>query len=328
MRVRFWGVRGSVPAPLPVEEVATRLVDALWRYGQDADAPDLTDREAIAAWVEMLPESVRSYAGGNTPCVEMQTDAGDLFILDFGTGIRQLGNELMDGPFGRGKGHANLFLSHYHWDHLQGWPFFKPAYVEGNAFDLYARHPNPLERLRQQQEAPFFPPAAWEDMRATLRTHQLDTRPITLCDGRVKVSSLELSHPSRAYAYRFEADDKVFVYASDGAYLDLDDLSLRPFIDFYQDADLLIFDAQFTLSESFEKRTWGHSSAVFGVELACQANVRKLALFHHDPGADDSLLEAMLKVGMDYGANPNSSVRRKPNQVELFLAREGMTVEL
>lgn len=328
MRVHFWGVRGSVPAPLPAEEVSARLVEALWRLGQDPYPPDLTDRDAITTWIEALPAATRTYAGGNTPCVTIETDAGDLIIIDLGTGIRPLGNTLMSGPFGRGTGHAHILISHFHWDHLQGWPFFKPAYVAGNILEMYSRHPCLEQRLHQQQEAPFFPPAAWEDMRATISYQELSAEPFTLCEGRVKVSTLELNHPSRAFAYRIEADGKVCVYASDGAYLDLDDVSLRPFIDFYQGADLLIFDAQFTLSESFEKRTWGHSSAVIGVELACQADVSKLALFHHDPGADDLQLERMLKVGQEYGASPNSVVRRRANQVDLFIAREGLEITL
>jgi phosphoribosyl 1,2-cyclic phosphodiesterase len=229
---------------------------------------------------------------------------------------------------GKGEGLAYVFLSHLHWDHVQGWPFFKPAYVPGNRFEIYARHEGVEERLRQQQTAPFFPPAAWEDMRASFTYHHMTEQPLELCDGRVKVSTIELNHPSCAYAFRFEADDRVFVYASDGAYWELDDASLQPFVEFYRDADLLVFDAHFTLSESFEKRTWGHSSAVVGVELACRANVDKLALFHHDPNADDELLNRMLRVAREYDAGSSPQLRRTPCEVETFLAYEGLSLSL
>ncbi|MDQ3816040.1 MAG: MBL fold metallo-hydrolase, partial [Armatimonadota bacterium] len=274
MQVRFWGARGSIPSPLLNEEMEARLVEALQRLGAESTPLDLSDRDAVARWVAALPSHVRGYAGGNTPCVEMRTAGGDLFIIDFGSGIRPLGNELIKTEFGRGQGHAYLFLSHYHWDHIQGWPFFKPAYIPGNRMEIYTRHEHLQSRLRQHQEAPFFPPASWDDMRADISYTEIGDEPLLLCDGQVRVTCIELDHPSRAYAYRFEADDKIFVYASDATYQDMDDVALQPYVEFYRDADLLIFDAQFTLSESREKRSWGHSSAIAGVDLAYMAGVK------------------------------------------------------
>ena len=333
MQVRFWGVRGSCPAPTSGDDISWRLTEALSRLGCVGPALNLdellSNRAAIEAWVAALPLGIRGTVGGNTPCVEMRTADGELFIIDLGTGVRALGTELMGSEFGQGRGHAHIFLSHYHWDHIQGWPFFKPAYIPGNRLEVYARHAKLASHLRQQQEAPFFPPASWDDMGASIAYHEIDGQPLSLCDGRVRVQSIELDHPSRAYAYRFEADGKVFVYASDGSYQGCrDDAALKPFVEFFRDADLLIFDAQFTLSESFEKRTWGHSSAVIGVELACSAGVRNLALFHHDPGADDATLEHLLQVGQQYALLVPGVERRRPDECQLFLAREGLTVDL
>lgn len=328
MQVRFWGVRGSCPAPIASEDIQARLIEALHFYGCARPQLDLSDRAAIARWVDTLPESISGIVGSNTPCVEMRTREGDFFIIDLGSGVRALGNQLMHQEFGQGKGRAHIFLSHFHWDHIQGWPFFKPAYVPGNHFDIYTRHRHLQTRLKRQQEAPFFPSASWEGMRSDITYHELDSSPKVLCDGRVRVSSIELDHPSRSYAYRFEADGQVFVYASDGAYRQLDDISLRPFVEFFADADLLIFDAQFSLSQSFEKSAWGHSSAVIGVELACQAKVKQMALFHHDPDADDAWLAHLLQTAQDHGAMVPSVQRRRPNQVKLTIAREGQTIEL
>lgn len=328
MQVRFWGVRGSCPSPVTTEDLRVRMVEAFRLYECARPQLDLTDREAVRRWLDTLPLSVSGIVGSNTSCVEMRTRDNDLFIIDLGSGLRALGNHLMHTEFGQARGHANVFLSHFHWDHIQGWPFFKPAYVQGNRFDLYARHKHLRTRLKRQQEAPFFPPASWEGMRATINFHEIDEGPFELCEGRVRVSSIELDHPSRSFAYRFEADDKVFVYASDGAYRQLDDVSLKPYIEFFRDADLVIFDAQFSLNESFEKRTWGHSSAIIGFELACQANVKQLALYHHDPDADDAWLEHLLQTAQDYAATVPSVQRRRPNQVELIMAREGTTLTL
>ena len=328
MRVKFWGVRGSVASPPSSEELSARLVEALHRLGQDDAYLDLSDRDAITRWVEMLPHSVRSFAGGNTPCVEV--GAGEhKCVFDLGTGLRGLGQQWMQDEFGRGAGHAHLFLSHLHWDHIQGWPFFHPAYVAGNRFDIYARHDCAWERLRDQQSAPFFPPEAWSDMGAETRFHILPEHPISLGDD-LRISTLELEHPSLAYGFRLESNGKILVYASDGAYPTPDgggpsDPSHR-FVEFFRDADLVIFDAQFSLAESMKKRAWGHSSAIVGVELAARAGAKRLAMFHHDPGASDARLEQLLRVSREYAARPPAP--HLPGAVEVFLAREGLEIEL
>lgn len=328
MHVKFWGVRGSIPRPADSEELASRIVEALYRLGQQSDYLDLTHRDSIAQWVSQLPPSINAFTGGNTPCVEVRC-GDELIVIDFGSGMRALGQQLMKGEFGEGRGHAHLLLSHLHHDHIQGWPFFQPAYVEGNRFDLYAGHGHARESLRRQQDAPFFPPASIQEMRAQVNYHQLSSDFQTIGNGNVRVATLELDHPSGAYAFRIEAGGKTLVYASDGAF-PAPDKGLgdpaRPFIEFFRDADLIIIDAQFSLAESLTKRTWGHSSAVIGVELAAHARAQKLALFHHDPNAGDGALEHLLRVGREYAFNPPASCH--PGAVEVFLAREGLEIEL
>ncbi|BCM93069.1 ribonuclease BN [Abditibacteriota bacterium] len=328
MRVKFWGVRGSLPSPPTSDEIAARLTEALYRLGQDGSAPDLSDRASISRWVEKLPHSVRSFAGGNTPCVEVQI-GNSRCIFDLGSGLRPLGDALMNEEFGHGAGHAHLFLSHLHWDHIQGWPFFKPAYVPGNRFDLYARHECAWERLRDQQSAPFFPPEAWGEMSADTQFHHLPYEPLEFADG-LKISTLELEHPSLAYAFRLEANGKTFVYASDGAYPEPANGErndpAQKFLRFFEGADILVFDSQFSLAESMEKRAWGHSSAVEGVKLAAHAGAKRLAMFHHDPSASDAKLEQQLRISREYAAHPPTPC--KPNAVEVVLAREGMEIEL
>ncbi len=328
MRVKFWGVRGSLPSPPTGDEIAARLAETLFRLGQDDAHLDLRDPAAITAWVENLPRTLRSFVGGNTPCVEVQAGAAR-FIFDLGSGLRPLGDALMNTELGRGQGHAHLFLSHLHWDHIQGWPFFKPAYVGGNRFDLYARHECAWERLRDQMSAPFFPPEAWNDMSAHTRFHYLDAEPVEL-GGGARMSTLELEHPSFSYGFRLEVGGKVFVYASDGAYPapggDVAHDPAQKFVDFFQGADLVVFDAQFSLAESMEKRAWGHSSAIVGVELAARAGAKRLAMFHHDPSATDARLEHLLRISREYAARPPAPCL--PNAVEVLLAREGMELEL
>lgn len=328
MHVKFWGVRGSIARPADSQELAARLTESLYRLGQESDYLDLSDRNALRAWVAQLPPSINAFTGGNTPCVEVSW-GDEIFIIDLGSGVRALGEALMKREFGQGKGRAHIFLSHFHHDHIQGWPFFSPAYVEGNQFELYARQSDVNQRLIQQQQAPFFPPDSLDDMRAAVNYHQLGEKSQTICDGRMTVSSLELDHPSGAYAFRFEMGDKILVYASDGAFPAPDkgtDNPARPFIEFFRDADLIIIDAQFSLAESQAKRSWGHSSAVIGVELAAHAHAKRLALFHHDPYASDAALEHLLRVGREYAAI--APVSGNSANVEVLLAREGQTITL
>ncbi len=174
MQVRFWGVRGSCPAPIGSDDVRERLLETLRLLGCRRPDLDLTDSRAVSQWLDTLPPRVTGVVGSNTPCVEMRTGHDDLCILDMGSGLRALGNHLMQTEFGHGRGRAAIFLSHFHWDHIQGWPFFKPAYVVGNALDIYTRHEDLKERLKSQQTAPFFPSASWEEMRATISFTHID----------------------------------------------------------------------------------------------------------------------------------------------------------
>lgn len=297
-----------------------RLVEVLARLGQRSQPLDLTDTNAIRAFVDELPATIRGVAGGNTACVEVRIDES-LWIIDFGSGLRPLGDELLKGSFGRGQGHANLLLSHFHYDHIQGWPFFKPLYIKGNSFDIYSRHAGTQQLLHQQQQAPFFPPEAWNDMAATKRFHRLPAQPIKLGDSPVCVSTLELDHPSSAYAFRLDSAKSSVVYASDGAYTlpgdDNSEAALRT-IEFFREADLIIFDSQFSFLESQQKRAWGHSSAVVGVQLARLAQAKRLALFHHDPGASDAHLDTLLQAASDAAQG----------ELDVFMAREGLEIEL
>ena len=328
MHVKFWGVRGSIPRPANSEELALRLVESLYRLGQQSDYLDLTDRFAIRDWVAQLPPAINAFAGGNTPCVEVRC-GDELLILDLGSGIRALGESLMQREFAHGKGRAHLLLSHFHHDHIQGWPFFRPAYIAGNHFDLYTGHGDAQEILAQQQQAPFFPPESIEDMKAQVSYHQLGSRAQTIGDGNIRVSTLALDHPSIAHAFRIEFGGKTLVYASDGAFPAPDKGPhdpAQPYVEFFRNADLVIFDSQFSLSESLTKRSWGHSSAIIGVELAAHAGAQRLALFHHDPNATDGFLEHLLRVGREHAAHP--PIAATSGSVEVFLAREGAEIEL
>lgn len=247
MRVRFWGVRGSIAAA--------------------------------------GPETAQ--VGGNTSCVEVRAGDGadeTLIILDAGTGLRRLGESL------RGPVAAHLFLSHLHWDHIQGFPFFGPAYAPGNRIRLYAPERcaaggDVRAALDAQMRAPHFP-VGLDAMRAELSFGAVAAGAVVRVSDGVAVQAAAAKHPNGCLAYRVDAGGRSVVYATDTEH-DASGRIDRPLLELARGADVLIYDAQYTSDEYAAKRGWGHSTAEEGARLAEAAGVGQLVLYHHDPTHDD-----------------------------------------
>ncbi len=280
MYVKFWGTRGSLPTPQTEESIRHKLRQAL----KGAAGLDLSRSEVVEHYLAQLPPDIQGSAGGNTACVEVH--AGDqIIVFDAGSGIRLLGNDMLRRGVANGNLSLDLFFSHTHWDHIQGFPFFAPAFVPGNRIRLHSPLPDLEARLHQQQAAPFFPvPLSY--MRASLSFHSLPVEQWSQVGG-VRVYPLPLEHPGGSFAYRIEDGTTCMVYATDGEYKRLDVAMTENYRAFFEGADLLVFDAQYSISEVVSYADWGHSSALVGAEFACRAGVRRLVLFHHDPTSSD-----------------------------------------
>jgi len=264
--------------------------------------------------------------GGNTSCVEVVTARGTQLVLDCGTGAHGLGQEMMRA--GRAE-RGHLLISHTHWDHIQGLPFFVPLFVPGHRWDVYGPRGlgGSLEAaLAGQMEYTYFP-VTLGALRADVRYHDLVEGTFEIED--VRVQTRYLNHPALALGFRIEVDGATAVYVCDHE-PHVRDLAVRPgelmgedlaHAEFLRGADLVIHDAQYTAGEYPAKAGWGHSTAEYAVRICRAVGVRQLALTHHDPLHDDDTLDRMVA---ELRADPET----RAAALDVFAAAEGRTIEL
>jgi CheY-like chemotaxis protein/glyoxylase-like metal-dependent hydrolase (beta-lactamase superfamily II) len=271
------------------------------------------------------PTTVRY--GGNTSCVEVRLADGTLIVLDCGTGAHGLGQALVDSGQGPLRGH--LLITHTHWDHIQGFPFFAPLFVPGSEWDLYAPGSGGGQQLETtltgQMEYTYFP-VTLEQLDATIRFHDLVENQFTV--GGARVIAHYLNHPALTLGYRLEADGVAVVYAVDHEPHGRGRTDEQPahledqrHVEFLAGADLVIHDAQYTADEYPKRIGWGHSPAEWAVDYALAAGARRLALFHHDPLRDDDAVDRLVAICRQRVASAGGSL-------DVFAAAEGQVVEL
>ena len=318
MQVKFWGVRGSIPTPIPPDALESKMVDLL----VSASGQNLSTPEAARVYLRSLPVFQRSTIGGNTTCIEVKAE-GHRLIIDMGSGLKELGWSLMREEFGSGKGDSHILISHTHWDHIMGFPFFVPFFIPGNRFTICGCHTRLKQRFRHQHHPDNFPfPLDNGPIQADIRFRKLPPeKKVQL--GPFTVYGLLLDHPGDAYAYRIEYGGRAFVCATDASYNNLTPEHMEKYHSFYKDADAFVFDAFFALVESFEKSDWGHSSSFIGVDIALYAGIKRLVLFHHAPISDDQRLQHLLDSTQKYlnHVAPNTNC-------EVLLAYEGLELDL
>lgn len=312
MKIKFWGVRGSIPSPVTPQEYRSKLTAIIQRIQPD----DLLSQDSRELFIAALPEYLSSAIGGNTTCIQVTGSAGDSLIIDAGSGIRELAHHL--DITGLASGIFHILLSHFHWDHIQGLPFFAPyLYQDGSRFHFYHTDPKFPEYLRTLMKTPFFPTPLPESG-SRLQYHILPESSVRI--GPFMVTHRAMKHPGGCIAYRIEENGKAFIFSTDTELVETDFNRTEDNIAFFQKCDLLIMDSQYTLNEAIEKFNWGHSSYSLAVEFAAAWEVPRLALFHHDPLNSDKKLYSMVKSAREYSRRSKSSLR------EIFSAREGLEV--
>ena len=317
MRIRFWGTRGSLPVSLTAAAIEQKIVDALIAA---AGRTFRSRKEALSFVERELPFAVSHTYGGNSSCVEIDIGADEYILCDLGTGARPFGHHAI-AKLGPGKpGTFHVFLSHLHWDHIMGFPYLAPAYIPGNRIVIYGCHDGIEQAFRRQHSAPCFP-IDFSQLAAAIEFVRL--QPGT----RHRIAGLEVTpkrqlHGGDSYGYRFEHGGKVVVYSTDSEHKTDNARVMGEFVKFFDEADLVIFDAMYSLADTVSvKEDWGHSSNIVGVELCQLARVKHLCLYHHEPVYSDveiaSVLEETIRL---------EQITRKAHQLKISSAYDGMEI--
>jgi phosphoribosyl 1,2-cyclic phosphodiesterase len=256
--------------------------------------------------------------------VQIDSGGDEILAFDAGSGLRELGSRILaDG--GAGRAHRiNLVLSHLHWDHILGFPFFLPAYVPGNLIRIHGCHPEEVmrEAFGRLLSSPCFPVDFHRLGAAVEFVPMEEVRSYEIAGVRVRAQKQH--HPFDSFGYRIEKDGRAVVYSTDSEHKEGAIGPDYPQVDFLRRADVVIFDAQYSLAEATSaKEDWGHSSNIVGVELCQLAEARHLVLFHHDPGADDLTLARVVDETRRYEA-----LSRRGDGLRISAAYDGMEIDL
>lgn len=327
MKVRFWGTRGSLPvaqqAASITDKVATALVAAKGRNFADlAEARTFAEAE--------LDFATHGTYGGASSCVEIEvakSDPGgpdDAFIVcDLGSGLREFGLDAM-GRCAKGHPRAyHVFLSHLHWDHICGFPFFVPVFDPGAEIVIHSGHADAETALRRQQEEISFP-VAFDWLRAKISFRTLAVgQPYPI--GAVTVEMIEQHHSHASYGFKFtDAAGKTVVYSTDSEHK-LDKIDAEAdFVEFFKHCDLVICDTMYSLADTISmKEDWGHSSNVVAIDLCHEAESKRLALFHHEPIYSDADILRMHQESIRY-----EELTREGPALEVLCAYDGLVVDV
>jgi len=319
VRVKFWGTRGSLPVALDSASLKERLARALVA----ASGHDVSTLGKARAWLEREPGSRLGHTfGGDSPCVQLEAGDDEYVLCDLGTGARVFASRVVQ-RHGPAKTHVfHVFMSHLHWDHIMGFPFFAPAYLPGNRIVIYGCHRDLERAFRAQHAAPCFP-VPFERLGARIEF-------VDLAPGRAheiagwSVTPRRQDHSGDSYGYRFSRGGRSVVYSTDSEYRLDDARDTEAITAFLRDADLVIFDAMYSLADAVSvKEDWGHSSNVVGVELCQLAKAKHLVLFHHEPANSDDKIASIWRETVRL-----EEITRNGVPLRVSAAYDGLEIEL
>ncbi len=322
MLVRFWGTRGSLAVAQSAGAIKSKLARALVAAGPRSFADEA---EASAFIDSELDFATGSTYGGATTCIEIEASAGDgsFIVCDFGTGSREFGIN----AFGRmAQGHKrvfNVFMSHLHWDHISGFPFFGPAFDPNSHIVIHSGHADVEQAFRRQQEEISFP-VAFDWLRAKIEFKVLEPGE-SYAIGGLDVEVMEQHHSHKSYGYRFtDSTGKAAVFSTDSEHKIESMEGEADVANFFRSADLVICDTMYSLADAVSmKEDWGHSSNIVAIDICHEAKAKRLALFHHEPIYSDDDIQRMHKESIRY-----EELTRRDDPLEVLCAYDGLEVRL
>ena len=268
-----------------------------------------------------IPVSGKEYIkyGGSTTCLEIRTKNDDIIIVDAGSGIRKLGNSLLK----EGRKEVSIIFTHAHWDHLLGFPFFKPIYFKANKINLFGCPfaQESVEKMIAPTMAPPYFPINFRDVSAEINFNKICNSPFMI--GSINVTPILLSHPNQGIGYRFEEDGKNFVFLTDNelTFKHAGGLDYKDYVEFAAGADLLVHDSEYTEEDYKITKMWGHSVYKDALNLALDAGVMNFGLFHHNQERSDEALDVIVE-------DCRRIIKEKDSFLECFAMYEGQEIEL
>lgn len=317
MIFRLWGVRGSHTRPLTPEEIQKKISAVI----QTATPGDMSTPESKKRFLKSLPPEIYGTIGGNTACMEIETSPESCIMVDAGTGLREwehncIKNNIMPNEY-------HIFLSHFHYDHLLGLPYFSPMYNSKASIHFYSPYPA-MEHILKLFINPPYHPVPWRNLKADIHFHTL-AKPNKLSIKNFTVEWIHRKHPNGAFSYKFSSKGKSLIYSSDTELTAQDFERTDKNIAYFHAANAIVMDAQYELDEAVEKYNWGHSSFKLAVEFAREFAIKKLLLFHHDPWRSDAKLYNMLQEARQIN---NSYKTSHSTTVDIDIACEGLELQL
>jgi phosphoribosyl 1,2-cyclic phosphodiesterase len=324
MTVKFWGVRGSIPSSSDPEGWFHHIEAVMRNFF----ALGYREASQISKYLSSQQIPLIGGYGTATTCVEINSGHSHL-IIDGGSGIRSLSEKIMSGSYGRGRGPYHIFMTHFHWDHLIGLPFFTPHFLPGTVIHYYAVQPELEKLIRGVFMRPYFP-VAFEALLAKVHFHVLQPRTTIEVDG-FKVTPYKLDHPDPCWGYKIQSGNKTYSHCVDTEATRVSREEIGEDLPLYQGANLCYFDAQYTFPDLAEKANWGHSASQIGLDIAFREKIERIIFAHHDPGATNNTLHDLKKQTEDYYNYRLQKAQEKQEdlpRVQWEFAYESMEVKL
>ena len=301
-QIKLWGVRGSCPRPMKAneyEECVESIIEQI-RKKLEHDSKITTQELKNGILKNKYPNII----GGNTTCIEVTCPAKRL-IIDLGTGAIELGHQIInENKANKSTKELHILLTHTHWDHIQGLPFFPPIYDPSYHIHFYSNFRDLKKRLMKQQEFSFFP-VSFDETKSKKTFHYI--KPEASFDiSPFHIKTKPLIHPGMCTSYKISLNGKTFIFATDTEFFPLNYKQIKKYDSHFESCDLLLMDGQYSILDALERQGWGHTAMLTTIDCALHWNVKHLIITHHEPRYKDKKIWRILTTGKKYVKKHNS----------------------